>query len=176
MPAATLAVLPSPLAPHATFLFLGSRVADSLLLQLGSGAASGAATGGAARADEGGGRPPKRARIGGGGGGGGGGGDDDDDDDADEEERALFGAAAARAQRTAGARRLPLVLRDSLVSAAPTAEMAISPDLSLVPPEVEVGRAEAAALPRELLLCGGRGRSGSLSRTSQGVRLACLLG
>jgi len=37
VPAATLAVLPSSLAPHASFLFLGSRVADSLLLQLGSG-------------------------------------------------------------------------------------------------------------------------------------------
>ena len=60
------------------------------------------------------------------------------------------------------------------MSAAPTAEVAIGPDLSLAPPEAEMRREVAAALPRELLLCGGRGRSGSLSRTSEGVRLACV--
>ena len=83
VPAATLAVLPSSLAPHASFLFLGSRVADSLLLQLGSG--------GVARAEEGsGGRPLKRARHGDP--------EEEGEEDADEEERALFGAASARAR------------------------------------------------------------------------------
>ena len=68
---------------------------------------------------------------------------------------------------------LPLLLRDSLVSAAPTSDVAISPDLSLAPraEDDEAGagggaaggaREAVAKMPKELLLCGGRGRSGSL--------------
>ena len=157
VPAAAMAVLPSPLAPHATFVFLGSRVADSLLLQLGSGGA--AAVGG-----DGGERAAKRARaeavV--------------EEEEYDEEERRLFGSGAAAARPGGGAaRRLPLLLRDSLVSAAPTSDVAISPDLSLAPraEDDEAGAGAGAAggareavarLPKELLLCGGRGRSGSL--------------
>ena len=57
--------------------------------------------------------------------------------------------------------RVPIVMRDSLPSPAPISDVASVPDK----------QSTAESTPLQLLMCGGRGRSGSLSRASPGIRL-----
>ncbi|KAL1515988.1 hypothetical protein AB1Y20_002601 [Prymnesium parvum] len=156
------------------YLFLGSAVADSMLLQIGSEPRAAAARPppapspplsaaagdeeehaakrvkleeggeGEARGEE----PPPAA-----------GGEEGELDEAAEEEE-LYGEAnpllGAGGKEHAVMARLPVVLRDSLPSTAPIT------DVASVSTGGERGRLQ-------LLVCGGRGRSGSLSRMCPGI-------
>ena len=162
VPASTICALGD--ARGSTFIFLGSRVADSLLLQLGLRAADGGrraaapAIGGAAkrlRADDG------------------DGGDGDDALEEDDEEDALSAplavAAAASSSPPGGRRRR----EEAATAAARFSRLACRS-----PTRVTRGAGTAAATRRRrrgqsgaaVLMCGGRGRSGSLS-VATGVRL-----
>ena len=171
VPASTICALGD--ARGSTFIFLGSRVADSLLLQLGLRAADGGrraaapAIGGAAkrlRADD----------------GDGGDGDDALEED-DEEDRALFGAAAGggggglqlpviAGAAGGGVKKLPLLLRDSLVSPAPISDLRVTRGAGTA--AATGADDDAADSGAAVLMCGGRGRSGSLSVATVGVRLS----
>ena len=89
------------------------------------------------------------------------------------------GTPPTRAPQKRGGRRVQAVLRDSLVSTAPITDVAVLPPSGRTASTAGAdggggATADGGAGPDglQLLLCGGRGRSGSLSRVGGGVRLA----